>query len=433
MATLEYMTINEDWSFQDNMDDFAATGWIASGDVTQQDGYVLIESADITVDETYRRVAVTLPATFDTVISTNTGEAKFELYDGASKLSIKFPNTGPNVKYYRIIVREMNTYPGSIEMYENGTLIKTVADSVSASAVSPTISYNNNSGSFGTYLEVYDHREVFGADFGPPAESTLGTTFKLDGSAGYSLLKDGRAGLLSPPISIEEDQIPFEAGSIERVANTEARTITLPILIEGSNASDLNDKKRALAKGLRKKVKIVSKMSDGYRYMTGRLIQGLEGEESRQNSGATFQKLLLTFKIYDPFWYKADVTITHVNFGTSQVGIVAEASNDGDEKAFFDFYFRGPGTNPSLTNFMTGENISLLGSFTNTNVVLVKTKPGERTLTKNGVTSWNLISSTSELFALLPDINFLDFSLASGAVGGQTMFRVISRPVMVGE
>lgn len=431
MADQLYMTINEDWLFDDDMNDYTATGWSVgtNGNVVQEAGAVVINAStgnDALIKFTPEKV---LPYTIDTVVKTAGPNQRFRVDNGTERLWVNFPDTGGGPKYYRLIIRAYNTRPGSISLYENGKLIKDKADLLESTTFNSIYYYNSGGSTSGEFMVVYHHRHAWGVDLGAPTSPSMTDTIYLDGRDGFTLLFN-RNGAQMAPIEIIEDDIPFEAGSVYRQTNIQAKTLSLGLMISASSQTELNDKKRRLESVLGSgAVKLYAKMSDGYRYLICRYSGGLEGTENRDTSGATFQKYVVSFRAFYPFWQVANNTISifgHTHGFTFSNGIITNNSNAPD--CYPEFFISGPGTNPKLQNLTTGKSFQLNVVLGATDYLYVNTRPGERTIRdKTGAVVWDKLSTgLNQFWSLIPGENAIQIDFASG-VDTTTLTRIFHR------
>jgi hypothetical protein len=432
MADQLYMTINEDWLFDDDMNDYTATGWTVgtNGTVIQQSGYVQINATtgtDALIKFTPEKV---LPYSFDMIVAGGVNQA-FRMDNGTERMWVHFTSTDGTPRYYRLIVREYSMKPGSISFYENGKLIKEKPDLIEGTSFNSIYYYNTASSGSTETLLVFHHRHAWGVDWGPPTGSRMTDTLYLDGRDGYTLLFN-RTGAEMPPFELIEDEIPFEAGSIHRQTNIQPRTISLGLLVSAESKSELNEKKRRLFSLLGAgKVKIYAKMSDGYRYLIGHYAGGLEGAENRDTSGVTFQKYVISFRVFFPFWQtvlKRSVSFTNTvtNFAT---GVINNNSTAND--CYPEIYVHGPGTNPVIKNVTTGKSFQLTVNLaTNNDYLYINTRPGERVIRdKNGVISWDRLSTgLNQLWSLEPGDNTISITFSSGS-DSTTLTKVYFREV----
>jgi hypothetical protein len=173
---------------------------------------------------------------------------------------------------------------------------------------------------------------------------------RFDGSTGYHLMYH-RTGAQAPPVSLVEQRVPLQPGSVFQYMDIQPRDVELGIMVKGANPSDLRDKVRALtSKIINVDGALFARYSDGSeRRLYCRYKQGLEGEETPSTMGAGyFQKMILIFHAFDPFWYSTGKCESQ----TAQNFIYY--LNDGDYEAYPIVFVDGKCTNPDLAIWQTG-------------------------------------------------------------------------------
>jgi Phage tail protein len=420
MADQLYMTINEDWLVDDNLNDYAATGWSigTGGNVTQEAGYVKITASSGTDALIKFTPEKTLPYSFDMVVATTSANQAFRMDDGIQRMWVNFPNTNGIPKYYRLIVRIFGNRPGAIALYENGKLIKEKPDLLESTTFNSIYYYNSGGSTSGEIMEVHHHRHAWGVDWGAPTSSRMTDTIYLDNRDGYKLLFN-RSGAEMPPMEIIEDELSFEAGSIHRLTNIQSRPISLGIMVSATSKSELNEKKRKLFSVLGAgSVKLYAKMSDGYRFLTCRYTGGMEGAENRDVAGPTFQKYVVSLRAFYPFWQKAVKTIEEDIIPIDGILSMTMSINNASsvEDCYPEFFLTGPCNNPTVENQTTGKKFSLNVALpTSSDYIYVNTRPGERTIKFNGAISWDKLSTGSnQLWSLVPGQNIVKISYSGG-------------------
>jgi phage-related protein len=161
---------------------------------------------------------------------------------------------------------------------------------------------------------------------------------RFDGSTGYRMMYH-LLNLQSPPISFIEQRIPFRPGSIHQHTDIRPRDIEIGVMVEGNTPSDLRTKVRNLVNKLVNVDGVLyAQYSDGtQRRLYCRYSGGLEGEETADTKGSGFyQKVLLTFRAFDPFWYKTLVVSSHITND-----IINNVTNNGAWEAYPIIYVDG--------------------------------------------------------------------------------------------
>lgn len=426
MANELYMVWGDDWEFDDDL--FNTTNWTVSGTVTQFFSYV-----EMSPSSTMKRSLPSggFPMTFEMLIRTKGTTNAFRLgSDNSVHWYINFPDTGGVMKYYRLIIRGLDSYAGAIYLYENGQLIKSKWDG-SISDPGIDIKYVAST-TAGDYLQVHRHRHLSGADLGDPPANSIVEPIYLDGRGGYELLFN-RIGAGLPPREFIEDTIPFVPGSIYRDVIIHPRDITLGLKVIGSTRSDLYDKMKALYQSMKQNRKLLIKMSDGYKYLLCKYMRGLEGDEREETTTQIAKLVTVTFRAFDPYWYAAASYYSTMGLFSNNTQTMTITTN-GDTETWPEFYIHGPGTNPQVRNNTTGQSFTLNVTLaTSSDWVYINTKPGARTIKdKNGAVSWNLLStSANQLWSLAPGDNSVTVTFSSGT-DSTTFTRIIYNDRILG-
>lgn len=161
----------------------------------------------------------------------------------------------------------------------------------------------------------------------------------------------------SPPISFVEQRVPFQPGSMYQYTDIQPRDIEMGIMVEGSSPSDLRSKIRTLTNKLINVDGVLyCRYSDGSeRRLYCRYKEGLEGETSSKTMGVGFyQKLILTFRAFDPFWYSVD-------FRSEGTENFMRYTNDGSYEAY-PIIIVGPCSAPDIAVWKTGTEEPAEGS-----------------------------------------------------------------------
>lgn len=193
--------------------------------------------------------------------------------------------------------------------------------------------------SFEVYYEIDTIGEIPGTEL-----------IRFDGSTGYSLLYQ-RTGAQAPPISFVEQRIPFQPGSIYQHTDIQPRDIELGILIEGNTPDELRNRIRDLThKLIGIDGALYCRYTDGSeRRLYCRYKEGLEGEESRSTMGSGyFQKVVLIFRAFDPFWYSTG------KVESKDASKFIQYKNNGSYEAYPIIYIDGPCSNPDIAVWQIG-------------------------------------------------------------------------------
>jgi hypothetical protein len=160
-----------------------------------------------------------------------------------------------------------------------------------------------------------------------------------------------RTGAVAPPINLVEQRVPFQPGSMFQYMDIQPRDVELGVMVIGSDASDLRNKVRTLAsKLIGVDGALYARYTDGSeRRLYCMYKEGLEGEETKNTMGAGyFQKVILVFRAFDPFWYKTG----HCESKSTQNFI--QYKNNGDRESWPMIWVEGKATNPDLAIWKVG-------------------------------------------------------------------------------
>jgi hypothetical protein len=173
---------------------------------------------------------------------------------------------------------------------------------------------------------------------------------RFDGSTGYYLMYH-RTGAQAPPANLVEQRVPFRPGSVFQYLDIQPRDVELGIMVKGSDPSDLRYKIRDLTtKLIGVDGALYARYTDGTeRRLYCMYKEGLEGEETSSTMGAGyFQKLVLVFRAFDPFWYSTGLVASRY------ASEFAYYLNDGDYDAYPIVVVDGRCSNPDLAIWQTG-------------------------------------------------------------------------------
>lgn len=231
----------------------------------------------------------------------------------------------------------------------------------------------------------------------------------------------GVTGRFMPPISRVEDTVYAQAGARLRSVRVDAREVNLPLTVIGVDELAVRSKLRALIRTLnpqRGDGRLRVTAADGtVRELTCRYSEGMEGQESRSDSGAVFQRAVLTLRAADPYWY--DVAQQSQTYTAGQAGLFFASPffglrlssesvlgsqvviNDGDVETWPVWTVHGPCTSITLSNDTTGETIMLPVTLTAAQTVTIDTRPFKKTVRRDdGTNLYGSLSAMSSLWSL---------------------------------
>jgi phage-related protein len=233
----------------------------------------------------------------------------------------------------------------------------------------------------------------------------------------------GLAGRNMPPVSFIEEEIPFQAGSMLREVKVKSRDIDVPLLIKANSEMELRLKVRECFRifnplngdGVLK----VTSPDGSQREIYCRYYTGLEGREDKDNKGNAWQKVILVFRAFDPYWYDTNTIVQTFTTGEqatyfpffplrlSSSSVFADFSIDnvGDVESYPEWIIKGSGDNIVLRNLTTGELTNLDTSLGAGEIITIDTRPKKKSITKGDGTN---------LFGTQTDDNSSLWSLQSG-------------------
>ncbi|AND39550.1 phage distal tail protein [Cytobacillus oceanisediminis] len=258
-----------------------------------------------------------------------------------------------------------------------------------------------------------------------------GTDHLLSFGRNFNVL-NGVNGRFMPPVSIVEDEVPFHVGTRKRNVKIGPRDVDIPLLIHAQSEIELRNIVRNTLKMINpfKEGKLKSVAEDGsQRELNCQYAGGMEGSENRDNKGFWWQKAILVFHAFDPFWYDTATQVKTFTSGepvpffplfplrlnSSNVFADTTIDNQGDVDTFPEWIIKGPGENIVLRNLTSGESMILNVSLGIGESITINTKPFHKSVTKNnGTNLFYTLSDESSLWALQEGKNAIRLEL-SGA------------------
>lgn len=233
----------------------------------------------------------------------------------------------------------------------------------------------------------------------------------------------GVEGRFMPPVRMIEEQVPQQHGARLRGVRYEPREVTLPLSVIGASEQAVRAKIRALGSAFDPTrgdgwLRVVA--ADGTsRELRCRYSAGMEGEESRDSSGARFQRLVAVFRAVEPFWRDTAASETsyavetgglflgnpflRADFGISSDTVLGAVvvNNGGDLSAEPVYTFVGPASSVTITNVATGEVLQYAAAIALGKSVIIDTSAGIKSVLGNdGANLYANLSLTSSLFTL---------------------------------
>lgn len=246
----------------------------------------------------------------------------------------------------------------------------------------------------------------------------------------------GRAGLDMPPIRFIEDLVPYQAGARLRRTNVGVREVDIPLVVWAASSSALRTAVRSLLQLLdpvRGTGKLRVSSEDGTeRELYCRYAGGLEGLGSGSAGGPAWRRLVLVFRAVDPYWYGRQAIITTFGNGTPLAtffpffplrlvsspvlgDLGATISNAGEVETWPVWELTGPGTDFTLLNLTTGDELKLETTLNSGQVVTIDTRPGAKTVElADGTSLFGYLSTDSVMWSIPLGTSAVQFE-ASGA------------------
>jgi phage-related protein len=258
---------------------------------------------------------------------------------------------------------------------------------------------------------------------------TNGTEYPL------TVLK-GMNGRFMPPMSFNEEEVPFQAGSLLRNVKVKARDVDIPVVLKADNEVELRKMVRECLRRFNPlygdgKIRVVA--ADGsQRELSCRYSSGFEGNESKDSKGDIWQTLVLVFRAFDPFWYDSSTIVQTFKINespgtffpvfplalaSSTVFASVAINNEGDVDTWPEWEINGPCQGVVLRNLSTGEVLGLDVTLELGESITIDTKPFRKLVVKNDSTNlFYTMSSDSSLWALQEGINGIQIEM-----GGATL------------
>lgn len=243
------------------------------------------------------------------------------------------------------------------------------------------------------------------------------TETKLNNESNYMAIL-GRTGMLFPPQTFVEQQIPLQPGMVLRQVLIGPNDIMIPILITAASESALIVAIRALRTAMnpqRGTGRLRYTAADGtIRDLNCCLSAGFEGIEDDTNRGPSWIVLPLQFHADDPFWYDdSATTVNKTNITMPSFSV----TNTGDYEMWPVWTIHGPGTNLVLTDTTTGLALTFTLTLGSSDILTIDTTPGVKAILLNSVTNeYPALATTSSIFSLPMGSNAIT-AVMSGTTG----------------
>lgn len=247
----------------------------------------------------------------------------------------------------------------------------------------------------------------------------------------------GVSGFDMPLFTPYVDTSPGFDGEINRGFRTEARDITIPILMYAVGRADFKAMRSALFTDLNPRsgapgtLTVTEPDGSDSRSIDCFYAGGLEGLLDDESQGQEFSIALIEFRAPDPYWVGASISprplkppdttsgwlpLFPITVTAGQVLGNATITNTGQAPAFATFTITGPATSINLVNNTTGEHITLAYNLASGHSITINTREGRKSIRLDGVTNlYPYLTLDSTLWALAPGVNDVTFTLPGQA------------------
>lgn len=257
--------------------------------------------------------------------------------------------------------------------------------------------------------------------------------FDAQGNSTTLFVQYGATGRFAPPAIIHDDEVPGISGSRFREVRHGPREFVLPIMLFAANESAMRTQIRALVatmdpiRGMGR-IRIISTLGTT-REIQCRVTAGLELDESDANTFTQWQRAVVAFKAFDPYFYDITSTTVTYSLGTpatffpffplrlssSEVFSDATVINTGDVEMWPQWSVTGPGGSPIVfRNLTSGEVLTINYPLAAGETMAVDTRPGFKLITKgDGTNLWPYIDQTSSMWSF--GVGTTNFRVEMGA------------------
>ncbi|MBT2723045.1 phage tail domain-containing protein [Bacillus sp. ISL-46] len=259
-----------------------------------------------------------------------------------------------------------------------------------------------------------------------------GTEQLLSMDENYKVLF-GMNGRFMPPISVVEEEVPFQAGTRKRSVKINARDVDIPLHISAESEIELRQimrKTLRMINPLKNEGKLISIAADGSkRELTCQYIGGMEGAEDKDSKGFWWQRVVLVFRAFDPFWYDSTTNvqtfrinetagtffpILPLRLSSSTVFADISITNSGDVETAPEWIITGPCQNIVISNMTTGEKVNLEVTLDVGETISIDTRPFKKTITKNdGTNLFYTMTDESSLWSLQEGENSIQLEMSN--------------------
>jgi phage-related protein len=261
-----------------------------------------------------------------------------------------------------------------------------------------------------------------------------GDTIRLDGSVDFYLTK-GFTGLGIPSTDLKLTPSAGD-GSTWRSTRRGIRELDLPIVVVGSDRSDVESKLRRLASAMSDRYgtpKLLALYSDGASYEIEVHYAGGAETTFGSEAGSTFANWNIALQAPDPYWTSQQSVLFSLGASSGTKGLLPEldrmlvqtsqllgsfsVENPGDVDAFPVWTFEGTSTGISVT--LKGVGFSYTETLGTTGKVIVNTKDATVKDASN-VNKYAYLGSAPKLFSIPPGSSTMSIT----ATGSDTTTRI---------
>lgn len=245
-------------------------------------------------------------------------------------------------------------------------------------------------------------------------------------------------GRFMPPIAFIEEDVPAQDGSRLREVRVRPRDVAFPLEVVAATQAALRARLRQVlhlfdpvrGEGRLRITDFDGVMRDLYCHYSS----GLEIEESF-SAVAGNQRTVVVLRAVDPYWYDTvPQSVTYrsaaprpffplfpLRLSSDTILGSSTVVNDGDVSVFPVWTIHGPATSVTLRNVSTGQVLTLQAPLSDTQSVVIDTRPGRRTVRRNDGTNlfgqladnaralWLLQPGATEVSVELPGATALSY------------------------
>lgn len=233
-------------------------------------------------------------------------------------------------------------------------------------------------------------------------------------------------GVGNVPVTIESQKAPKQDGSTYIDNTIENRAISIEgMIITRNNPNEVLEYRRKMQRVLNPKLGEVT-----VTYYYGEQVKEIKAivestpifPSSKGGKGLYYQKYLIQLLCHQPFWldtYYESREMSYLMGGLnfrlflptsfSNRGFKRKAINEGDVSTPVEIEFKGPATNPTVTNESTGEFIKVNRELGEDDILTVSTAFGEKYVRINGENAFHYIDLDSVFWQLDPGENILSY------------------------